>query len=448
MRLLFSDETMTPNFIGVSALCRSYQSDKEHRGEYLSALWNTAGGGTGGGLLLEFETACMADNALAREYKAVVNGTCEDDPFLKEPKLETLEFLCAAPPSSGRTLLGYDHRGVLTQNRTFLDQLIEQTRWGPESVRAFRMLLVLLLQLKQEESTVLLEEGEIKTLRQMLRKYQLAAAPAAPRIYPIQDGALYLRDGSIYKVVFTAGKEACHTPVSPKGAVLLDFAPYGEAQRVELTARRLLTETSAREVYQMWTAAGSPLLRSLACYGDICMLLRQDGSILSNVREDIWEGWRDAVWVGAGLNSVSAICGPERCLHASFPIKRLTTGVREAVTYSDGVETHYGAILENRQLVVDGRGTIKVSAVAICSAGVAFARRREILFLSFHDRRTVRLCTCDGEVQSLCVEDCTASKPSYLRLIWLTKAGVFQKCVTQTQQMQAELCKELDDFFN
>ena len=67
MRLLFSDETMTPNFIGVSALCRSYQSDKEHRGEYLSALWNTAGGGTGGGLLLEFETGTGVQGGSKRD---------------------------------------------------------------------------------------------------------------------------------------------------------------------------------------------------------------------------------------------------------------------------------------------------------------------------------------------------------------------------------------------
>lgn len=428
MKLWFSDGSETPNFIGVSALCRSYQSDKEHRGEYLSALWNTAGGGTGEGVLLKFETACMAENVLAREYKAVVNGVGEDDPFLREPKLETLEFLCAAPPSSSQTLLGYDHRGALTQNRPFLDQLIEQTRWDSESARVFRMLLVLLLQLKQGEGTAPLERGERETLRQVLRKYQVAAAPAAARIYPVQDGALYLRDGSIYKAVFTAGK-VCRTLVSPKDAVLLDFAPYGEAQRVELTVRGLLTETSARDIYQLWTAAGSPPLRSLACYGDICMLLRQDGGILSNVGEDLWKDKGDAVWVGAGLNSVSAICGPERCLHASFPIKRLTTGVREAATYSDGAETHYAALLQDGTLVVDGKDAAKAAAAAVCSAGVVFACEKELLLLSFHDGRTIRLCACDGEIQALCVDDCTAFDPPYLRLILLTKTEVLQKCL-------------------
>lgn len=423
MRLLFSDETTTPNFIGISTLYQAYQNDRRHRGEYLSALWNTAGEGTGRGLLRDFEMSCMAENTLAREYKAAADAVCEDDPFLQEPKLENLRFLCAAPPCL--TLLEYDHRQVLTKNRPFLDRLIQRTQWDPESLRAFRLLLILLLQLKQAEDTVLLEQGEKVTLEQTLRKYQLAAAPTAARIYPVEGGALYLRNGNIYKVVFTEGKNPQHTAISPKDAVVQDFAPYGETQRLELTVGGLLTETSAADIYQVWAGSGRPKLRMTACCGGLCMLLCQDGSILSNVDEI---AWKDAVWVGAGLNSVSAICGAERRLCTSIPVRELTN-VREAVTYSDGTETHYGAILQDGTLVVDGEKAGAASAAALCSKGVVFVRDREILLCRFRGRGVKRICTCADEVQALCVDDCSMFQPPHLRIIWLTEKEVLQKCL-------------------
>lgn len=424
MILLFSDGSQSSNFMGIVHLSRSYQNDKTHRGQYLSAMWETAGEGNGGGLLKEFEISCMGENTLAREYKAAGSaspGTSEN--FLEKPQLERLEFLCASPPC--RTLMEHDHQGILEKNREFFEDLFQYTKWDHESVKTLRLLLLLLLQLKQAD-TARLESEEQAVLERAFRNCQLGSASCAVRIYPFQSGALFLREGKVYRKAFDLPNGQQPVTVSIGKEVLLDFALYAESQRVEVTVSGKLTSASASEVYRDWVSGGCPPLKMAACYGDLYLLLKEEGDILCNV-EDICTSWKDAVWVGAGLNSVSAICGEKRQLYASIPVND-HTGVREALTFYDGFQSHYGALLEDDTLIVDGMPVGEASAAAICSVGVVFVSGKHMMLYRFGQKNLVQISECCGEIQALCIEDCTTFTPPRLNIIWMTEMEVSHRC--------------------
>lgn len=420
MILLFSDGSQSSNFMSIVDLSRSYQNDKTYRGQYLSAMWEKAGEGNGRGLLMDFEIACMGENTLAREYKAAISatpGTSKD--FLEKPQLERLEFLCTDPPC--RTLTGHDHQGILEKNRGFFEELFQYTKWDHESVKTLRLLLVLLLQLKQTD-TAGLEPEEKAVLEKAFRNCQLGSVSCAVRIYPFQSCALFLREGKVYRKDFDLQDGQQPAAVSTGKEVLLDFALYAESQRVEVTVSGKLTSASASEVYRDWVSGGRPPLKMAACYGDLYLLLKEEGDILCNV-EDICTSWKDAVWIGAGLNSVSAICGGKRRLYASIPVND-HTGVREALTYYDGFQSHYGVLLEDGVLVVDGKPVGEASAAAICSVGVVFASGERMMLYRFGQKTPVRLSECSGEIQALCIDDCTAFTPPRINVIWMTEMEV------------------------
>lgn len=235
-------------------------------------------------------------------------------------------------------------------------------------------------------------------------------------IYPYGSGFLYLEQGKIY--------DWNQQPVSPVGEKIICFAYTQDLGIIAFTDQgsfsACMEPTFRYEIEERKKDAGAEMekvVMAAAC-GNIYLLLLENGTILTNVVDSL-KGWQDIRWIGAGLNSITAVTGNRRSLLEIGSDSRLLefSDVRAAYTWSGDGKQKYAVLKENRHLFMDdGVMAENVDAAYIDEGGYLYAAGEEIFSRRFgemakqmyevpSDCRIAALCRHNGVVYGRAVSE-------------------------------------------
>lgn len=238
------------------------------------------------------------------------------------------------------------------------------------------------------------------------------AAAGGARLYPCESGVLYLKEGRIInsrnRLLSPENEQiACYAYTKELG--LIAFTREGELSAcVEPGVRyEILRGLSG------FQGDAGRIVMAAAC-GKIFILLTDRGTVFSNVQEEL-TGWKDIRWVGAGLNSITAVRGVGRSLLELGSDGRLTeySGVRAAATRS--ADRHRYAVLkeDGTLLMDDGAMAGSVSAANLCREGYVYASGSTLFFRAYGSD-TVQKYTVPEK--GMAVEVCRYRSDIYYRM--------------------------------
>ena len=219
------------------------------------------------------------------------------------------------------------------------------------------------------------------------------------RMYPYAFGVLYLKDGMI---VNEQGKQ-----FSPKQEQI-DFFTYTEKLGILAFTKQGeisdCTEATIRYEIEDRLRGEEAKFVMAAAYGSIYLLLQADGQVISNVQDNM-EGWKNICWIGAGLNSITAIRKKNKNLLELGSDSKITefSDVKAAYTWSEGIY-RYGILKENGILIMDDQQQIEgVCAANIEREGYLYVVGTDLFFRRFGTKEAVKYpIAVQGKVVEVC----------------------------------------------
>lgn len=347
------------------------------------------------GVFLEFQEKIVSkeENNLAKELANVLQA-CESrgksadavSAFYHNGSwdLEALEKKIEPVSSKSKE---HDGSNFYSRNANGIQRIVngKVIAWNGEKTALFYLFLLCFLQARPEE--VISEEA----FAFIVDKLGSAPGEAAYEeeneqdsgLYPHGSGVLFLKDK---KIMNERQKQ-----ISPEHEMISCFAYTEDLGLIAFTEQGTFSagmEPMLRYgIEQKMAEAGRENERivMVTAYGKIYALLLDNGSILTNVLDSI-ESWKDIRWVGAGLNSLTAVRGNRRHLLELGSDKGLSdfSDVKAAYTWSADGCYRYAVLKENGDMVMDDK-TLEngVSAANIGQEGYFYAIGEEIFWKEF-----------------------------------------------------------------
>ena len=285
-----------------------------------------------------------------------------------------------------------DHKGndFYSRNMEIIQDLTERKQivWDCKKAAFFFLFLLLMLQVRPRAE---IEREDALWIQQELEHMSESKKGAeqkgiSSRIYPYASGVLYLKEGAI---VNEQGKQ-----FSPKEEQI-DFFAYTEklgilafTKQGEISA---CTEATIRCEIEDKLKGEKVRIVMVAAYGSIYLLLLEDGQVISNVQDNL-EGWKKICWVGAGLNSITAIRSKNRNLLELGSSSKITefSDVKAAYTWSEGI-CRYGILKENGTWIMDDKRQVEgVCAANIEREGYLYAIGTDLFFCRFDTEEVLK----------------------------------------------------------
>lgn len=301
-----------------------------------------------------------------------------------------------------------DHSGndFYSRNIGIIRNLVEQGQiaWDKRKAALFFLFLILMLQVRPRmaisKEEVLFIQKELGSLGGKTEERKEAGN--GRRLYPYEGGVFYLLDGKIVNergTLFSPIQEEIAFFAYTKRLGIIAFTVQGEiSDCTEANVRyeiRCRLDTLKKEEQRVVMVA--------ACY-TVYVLLTVSGRVISNV-QDCLEGWKKIRWVGAGLNSVTAIRERSGNLLELGSDSRITefSGVRAAYTWSEG-KCRYGVLKEGGSWIMDdGFVADGVCAGNLDRDGYVYAVGRELIFRRYGEGGIIRYrIGGDREVVEVC----------------------------------------------
>ncbi|MCI9123331.1 MAG: hypothetical protein HFH35_04505 [Eubacterium sp.] len=313
-----------------------------------------------------------------------------------------------------------DHNGnqFFSRNRKGIQQVVYSERIVWETGKAALFYLFLLLMLQADPQGEIAKE-DFRFLCTSLETVPSESGTAGgknriPRLCSNGSGVFYLKEGMIYDTDGNA--------VSPENEKIGCFAYTQDLGLLAFTEQGRVSACTELDV--KYEIAGALDQRQngrvvmAAAYGELYVLLLDDGTIVSNVEDPVTE-WNDLYWVGAGLNSITAIRGRNRCVMELGSDSRLSAYSDVGAVYTRSVEgcCRYMVLKENGVLVMDdGETETEVGAAAIDRDGYVYAVGEEIIFRKF-DSKTKKSGRLAGAAGGRILELCKSRSHIYARAV-------------------------------
>lgn len=410
------------NHLGPRPAIRKGEETMKIRGVYIATLgmlrkhfclqevWETIDNG----MLLDCQKRLARQNAYAaRETAQLLEAYDGKDDLAEvvsafycggEWDLEGLEHALAPLLIKSR-----DHNGnhFFSRNRKGMQQVVYSERivWETGKAALFYLFLLLMLQ-KDPQGEIAKEDFRFlcTSLETVPSEWGTAGGKnRIPRLCSSGSGVFYLKEGTIY--------DADSHAVSPENEKIGCFAYTEDLGLLAFTEQGMVSACTELDV--KYEIAGALQKRQhvrvvmAAAYGELYVLLLDDGTIVSNVEDPVTE-WNDLYWVGAGLNSITAIRGRNRCVIELGSDSRLSEFSDVSAVYTRSVEgdCRYMVLKENGVLVMDdGEMETDVDAAVIDQDGYIYAVGEEIIFRKFDSKtkKSDRLAdVAGGRILELC----------------------------------------------
>lgn len=355
----------------------------------LEEIW----GNIENGMLLNCERVLMEQNAYVAKNIAEVLEVYEQreglgeivSGFYCQGKWNFEELVKRMEPL---LLKSKDHKGnnFCSRNEKDIRNMIctDKVIWKEETVVLFYLFLLLMLQGKPQEK---ISEKEFLFIEEYLgsegiKWEEKSKQDEGFRLYPYEAGILYLKEGRIVN-----GNGECFSSKDEKIACYAYTDELGLLAFTEQGTIAACTEPDIRYEIDCGLMAGaSGKVIMVAAYGGIYILLMEDRTVLSNVK-DVTQEWKDIRWVGAGLNTLTAIRGKNRYLLSVGSDHKLDeySNVRSVCTWSTDEDNRYIILKEDGSAVMDdGRNMEHADAVNIDCEGYVYAVGAEV-FLRQYD---------------------------------------------------------------
>ena len=286
-----------------------------------------------------------------------------------------------------------DHDGnhFYSRNVRGIQKIIssEDLFWNEERASMFYLFLLLEIQANPKEE---ISEKEFLFVKEYLKAMLPRAEKAEknsqiPRLYPYSSGVLYLRGGMIVNDK--------NNLLSPENEKISCYAYSDDLGLLAFTKQGTIsacTEPDIKyEIEQRLKEREEKHVRMAAAYGSIYILLMEDGTILGNIEDSIGK-WENIEWIGAGLNSITAIYGNNRCLQelGSDSKLRELSGVKAVYTRSDDTGSRYIVLKDDDSLIMDDNvQEAYADAANIDRNGYLYAEENKLYFRKFGDKRKV-----------------------------------------------------------
>ena len=349
------------------------------------------------GVLLDCQRDLAKQGADAAEQIVIVLETLDRDEGWEEIlsffyqgeewNLEGLEQ--ALKPFSTKSK---DHRGnnFYSRNIGVIQNLVEREQivWDQKKAGLLFLFLLLMLQVRPREEILIEDIRFLQKKLKSLESYRKETKQKKTgfRMYPYISGVLYLKDG---KIINEQGKQ-----FSPEQETI-DFFTYTERLGIlAFTEQGKLSECTEANVQYEIKSRLERLLEEeqrivmAAAYGSVYLLLTASGQVISNVRDNLDE-WKKICWIGAGLNSLTAIKERSGNLLEIGSDSKITefSDVKAAYTWSEG-KCRYGILKENGVFIMDdGLQVEGVCAANIEREGYVYTIGKEIYFRKFGERQ-------------------------------------------------------------
>lgn len=305
-----------------------------------------------------------------------------------------------------------DHSGncFYSRNAQGIRKLISRSgiAWTERKAALFSLFLLCVLQVRPQEE---IPEEDYTFIGDKLGSMPGHGEHAAGKeadmcIFPYGSGFLFLEQGKIF--------DEKERMISPAGERIICFA-YSQdlgilAFTQQGTASACMEPTVRDEIEEKKRESGTEkekVIMAAAC-ANIYLLLLENGNILTNVL-DSFRGWQDIRWIGAGLNSITAVTGNRRSLLELGSDTRLLecSDVRAAYTWSGDGEQRYAVLKENGVLIMDdGEMAEKVVTAYIDKRGYLYATGAGIFIRRFGERKKLGCeIPSDCRIAALCRND-------------------------------------------
>lgn len=346
------------------------QEEKTGRGEAIQPGESVAR------VIVRLLEACEARSGLPDVISDIfVNG--EWDLERMEGKLEPISS--RSRDHSGNCFYSRNDQGI----RKFINR--KGIAWTDRKAVLFCLFLLGFLQVRPQEE---ISEQDFAFIGKKLdcvpdQEEYAAGKETDMRIYPYGSGFLFLKQGKIL--------DEKNRPVSPMEEKIACFAYTEDLGMIAFTeqgeASACMGPTVRYEIGERKKEAGAEkekVIMAAAC-ANIYLLLLENGNILTNVLDSLG-GWQDIRWIGAGLNSITAVTGNRRSLLELGSDIRLQefSDVRAAYTWSGDGMKKYAVLKESGVLIMDDGGMAEnVDAAYIDGRGYLYAAGAEILARRF-----------------------------------------------------------------
>lgn len=253
--------------------------------------------------------------------------------------------------------------------------------WNDQKAALFYLFLLCFLQAKPQEEIT--EEAFAFIADKLSEAAYEGEKTQGSKLYPKGSGVLFLKNG---KIMNEQEKQ-----ISPECEMISCFAYTEDLGLIAFTKQGAFSgcmeQTIRYEIEKKRVDAGTEneKIVMIAAFGEIYALLLENGSILTNVL-DSTKGWEEIRWIGAGLNSLTAVRGANRHLLELGSDEGLNdfSNVKAAYTWSADGCRRYAVLRENGDLSMDDKTREKgVSAANISQKGYFFAIGQEIFWKEF-----------------------------------------------------------------
>lgn len=295
-----------------------------------------------------------------------------------------------------------DHSGndFYSRNREKIQKLVEQGKvdWDGKTAAMFFLFLLMMLQVKPRAEIAAADfvwiHKKLKTLGGGFKEARRVGTGF--RIYPYGSGVLYLKEGRIVNQqgrVFSPKEEQIDFFTYTERLGIIAFTKQGEISGCTETDVRYGIERRRAEL------AGGKIVMA-AAYGGVYLLLTADGEVVSNVLDRL-EGWKKIRWVGAGLNSITAVREKNGSLLELGSDSKITefSDVAAAYTWSEG-KCRYGILKENQVFIMEDGSTVEgVCAASLDRDGYVYAVGGDVFFRPFEgDERKIYQVQAGGRI--------------------------------------------------
>ncbi|MCX4269432.1 MAG: hypothetical protein OSJ62_12355 [Lachnospiraceae bacterium] len=349
------------------------------------------------GVLLDCQRELAKQGADLAEIIAEVLETLEkeEEPsflFYRDGRWNLEELEHALKPFSTKSK---DHKGnsFYSRNKAVIWRLLEQKQihWSQRKAALFFLFLLLMLQVHPRAE---IQSKEVEFLEKTLKSVDNGKEKrkyTGFRLYPYSSGVLYQKDGKIQNEqgkCFSSEQEEIDFFTYTEKLGILAFTKQGEIS--ECTDATLKHEIAGK----LKGVVKESGIAMAAAYGSVYLLLTKGGEVISNVKDSI-SGWNDICWVGAGLNSLTAVREKNRNLLELGSDSKITefSNVKAAYTWSGGTY-RYGVLKENGIFIMDdGVRAEQVLAANIEREGYVYAVKDTIYFRRFGEKQEVSYLT-------------------------------------------------------
>lgn len=301
-----------------------------------------------------------------------------------------------------------DHSGndFYSRNIGMIRSLVEhgQIVWDRRKAALFFLFLILMLQVRprmeisSEEALFIQKKLEVLTSEAKETRQKKSSF----RMYPYRSGVFYLSDGKIRNEqgkLFSPEQEQIDFFTYTERLGIIAFTKQGEISACTEASVKYEIKSKLERLKK----EEQRIVMAAACKS-VYLLLTVNGQVVSNVQDNI-EEWKKIRWIGAGLNSMTAIREKSGNLLELGSDSKITefSGVKAAYTWSEG-KCRYGILKENGSWIMDdGLQVEGVCAANLDREGYVYVIGTELFFRQYDQVKVVRYSVKEnGGITEVC----------------------------------------------